>query len=264
MVDRGGDTEIEKIKIHKNQEASVSLPKKKTMSLSSSSESAGEVYGSIPFANVLSVFSLGDLLECMTRTPTPFHIEVIMEATNTRAARRAMALSVNRRRAYSDGVAIGQVLLQMGIPKRYCDDVCTTILADWRYPEHKRQAWLSNGDFVRGLEDGYQHVPTDFSIITAGDEEEGAYHSRRESELNERDHKTYFGAGAANQNPSNVDEAFMRFLAEVEEAAAADPCQVSDATSDPDLNHGNHEQIRIKQESPDCMILEGIPDCFRS
>ncbi|KAL8937363.1 MAG: hypothetical protein Q9211_003725 [Gyalolechia sp. 1 TL-2023] len=123
------------------------------------------VYGAIPSSNVLCVVSVDKLLHLLSQVPAPFYVEIIKKAKNTRSARKAMASAVNRTLTHDDGVTFGHFLLSLGIPKRYLEYVCTTILADWRFPEHR--TWLSNKEFVQGLSEAYQQTPQGFSVIPA-------------------------------------------------------------------------------------------------
>ncbi|KAL9029039.1 MAG: hypothetical protein Q9196_002675 [Gyalolechia fulgens] len=123
------------------------------------------MYGAIPSSNVLCVVSVDKLLHLLSQVPAPFYVEIIKKAKNTRSARKAMASAVNRTLTHDDGVTFGHFLLSLGIPKRYLEYVCTTILADWRFPEHR--TWLSNKEFVQGLSEAYQQTPQGFSVIPA-------------------------------------------------------------------------------------------------
>lgn len=170
-----------------------------------------KVYGSIPSHNVLSVLSMADLFSCMSRTREPFNLDIIKQAPRTGETRERMASRVSRRLTLTDGVGFGLVLARLGIPKRYVEDMCTTLLADWRYPEYPGNAWLSNMEFVRGLNDGYQHGHTDFAVIATDFEEERVvkfeecaavkeeYRDNRASDPINNGQSPYFDAGASNR-----------------------------------------------------------------
>ncbi|KAL8907750.1 MAG: hypothetical protein Q9207_001233 [Kuettlingeria erythrocarpa] len=164
-------------------------------------------------------------------TPWPFYTDIIKHSTNTKGVRKAMASAVRRSLNYADGLAIGAVLSQLGIPKRYLQDLCTTILADWRYFECEGQAWLANEEFVQGLTQSYREAAVDFVTMAADDVEiaaEGFHESgvaRKDNhkhspwEPNNEDRKSHVGLKNKEANPPGVEEGFERFLADVEEAA---------------------------------------------
>lgn len=110
-----------------------------------------------------------ELLHIMSQARGPYHVDLITTAKRTRAARKAVAPLVKRRLQYNDGVAFGRLLPYLGIPKRYVEHVCTIILKDWGYPEHKAQAWMTNGEFVQGLDDTYRTMSQGFNDIGALD-----------------------------------------------------------------------------------------------
>ncbi|KAL9008774.1 MAG: hypothetical protein Q9173_006132 [Seirophora scorigena] len=151
-------------------------------------KSRGEwvVYGAIPSSQVLTVLPMDKVLQRMSATTAPFFINKVQAAKNTGAARQAVASNTKRTLKYNDGVAFGRLLLLLGIPERHLRQVCWSLLADWRYPENKRSAWMSNARFVRGLNEGYKELSSDFTDLTADAHEslpnslielEAGYHS---------------------------------------------------------------------------------------
>ncbi|KAL8857921.1 MAG: hypothetical protein Q9178_005540 [Gyalolechia marmorata] len=108
------------------------------------------VYGSIPASNVLSVMPLNHLVNVMSNTIPPFHVNELIKAQKISDARTAMAVSVTRQLTYNDGLAMGQLLLCLGIPKRYVDEITGSMLYDWKSPEFDKGAWKNNEGFVRG------------------------------------------------------------------------------------------------------------------
>ncbi|KAL8653792.1 MAG: hypothetical protein Q9210_001896 [Variospora velana] len=163
------------------------------------------VYGAIPSSQVLAVLPIDEVLQCMSATTAPFFLGKILAAKNTGAARRAVASSTRRKLDCNDGVALGRLMLLLGIPERYLRRVCWSLLADWWYPENKSDAWMSNDDFVRGLSEGYKELSPDFADLTAD------VHKRLPNGLIEGE--------ASHQRSPATHLGFENFLADVEDAA---------------------------------------------
>ena len=113
------------------------------------------MYGSIPASNVLSVIPLNHLVDEMSNTISPFHVNELIKAKKIGVARTAMAISVTRQLIYDDGLAMGRLLLCLGIPKRYVDEITGSMLYDWKYPELDKGAWKDNEGFVRGRDGAF-------------------------------------------------------------------------------------------------------------
>ncbi|KAL8919446.1 MAG: hypothetical protein Q9172_004962 [Xanthocarpia lactea] len=113
------------------------------------------VYGSIPASNVLSVIPLNHLVDVMSNTIAPFHVGELSKAGKILDARTAMRVSVTRQLTYDDGLAMGRLLLCLGIPKRYVDEITGSMLYDWKYPEFEKGAWMNNEGFVRGRDGAF-------------------------------------------------------------------------------------------------------------
>ncbi|KAL8691687.1 MAG: hypothetical protein Q9218_003143 [Villophora microphyllina] len=126
------------------------------------------VWGNIPSANVLGIVSMDDILSTIAQTSSPFHVDKVRAAKYTSQARQAMAIFVKRGLDYNDGLQVGRVLQLLGISKRHLSYATHNILADWRYPEYRNDAWLSNTEFVRGLNVGY-HITSSGFLTTAID-----------------------------------------------------------------------------------------------
>ncbi|KAL8730843.1 MAG: hypothetical protein Q9166_003770 [cf. Caloplaca sp. 2 TL-2023] len=245
------------------------------------------VYGSIPASNVLSVITLDRLLEVMSQLSKPFHIDMIRVAENTGAARDAMKPYVKRRLNYHDGLALGHLLVSLAIPKRYIDETTKLILFDWRYPEHDKDAWKSNQDFTRGLDKAFGSVSYEFRELaviaeehqvsdqaafsdsllqSATDIHDEQLNTEFPSQLSSdgRIPSKYFNTPPSHHS-SNGGLAFMEFLGELEAAAFG--------TTHPN-NHMPHETINtargdgsglvLKEESPECIILDSMPECFET
>ncbi|KAL8984298.1 MAG: hypothetical protein Q9177_004737 [Variospora cf. flavescens] len=189
-----------------------------------------QVYGAIPSSQVLAVLPINEVLRCMSATTAPFFIGKILAAKNTGAARRAVASSTRRKLDGNDGVAFGRLMLLLGIPERHLRRVCWSLLADWWYPEHKSDAWMSNDDFVRGLSEGYKQFSPDFADL-----------DRLPNGLIEGE--------ASHQRSPATQLGFESFLADVENAA---------------FGGRPNEDAEAKRESPDCILLNTIPACFRN
>ncbi|KAI4175965.1 MAG: hypothetical protein LQ343_001247 [Gyalolechia ehrenbergii] len=213
------------------------------------------VYGAIPSSNVLCVLSVDKLLLLLSQVPAPFHVDVIKKAKSTRSARKAMATAVNRRLTHGDGVMFGCLLLSLGIPKRYIEYVCTTILADWRFPEH--ETWLSNKDFVQGLSEAYQRKPRGFTSIAA----------TIEQDRNSRGARPMYNANATVSDPIYDHEWLPSFLTEVEQAAfgAKQTDYITPAHQhEPMAKAESYHESGWKMESPDYVVLDATPVHFKS
>ncbi|KAI4129823.1 MAG: hypothetical protein LQ341_006528, partial [Variospora aurantia] len=194
-------------------------------------KSKGEwvVYGAIQSSQVLAVLPIDKVLRCMSATTAPFFVGKILAAKNTGAARRAVASSTRRKLDGNDGIAFGRLMLLLGIPERHLRRVCWSLLADWWYPEHKADAWMSNDDFVQGLSEGYKQLSPDFADL-----------DRLPNGLIEGE--------ASHQRSPATQLGFENFLADVENTA---------------FGGRPNEDAEVKRESPDCSLLNTIPACFR-
>ncbi|KAL8664896.1 MAG: hypothetical protein Q9168_007818 [Polycauliona sp. 1 TL-2023] len=132
------------------------------------------VHGSIPSSAILTIVPLTHLLTHMSATPSPFYIRHLTSAKNLSAARKAMEPALKKKKILTleDGLAFGQLLHILGIPKRLADEVTSEILRDWRYEEGPRwgrqqrglpwverkeqgERWMRNRDFLQGREEGF-------------------------------------------------------------------------------------------------------------
>ncbi|KAL8869737.1 MAG: hypothetical protein Q9198_007809 [Flavoplaca austrocitrina] len=247
------------------------------------------VYGEIPPENILCVIPLSHLLAVMSSTTAPFYINKLTAAKNLRGAREAMAPAIGGRSlTYEDGVAVGRVLNVLGIPMRYADEVTSEILRDWRFLEGswrvkgrecggfeekgEMEKWMGNEGFLRGRGEGYGDVVEEWREL----EDAVADGSGREQE-----DETKCGEGTcdadfdpcqiapaldhgATEHPSALDTTtFDGFLQEMEEAA------FNTAPFDGSMRCGAVEgwmeddgAYKIKEESPDCLALDFMPECF--
>ncbi|KAL8837032.1 MAG: hypothetical protein Q9170_002686 [Blastenia crenularia] len=199
-------------------------------------------YGAIPSSCVLSIVPVPKVLQLMSWTPSPFFVGFISKATNTGSARKAMVDFVEHSLTRSDGVAVGRLLLSLGIPNRFIGDVCTTILWDWRYNEaydkrnrgKKREDWKLNSGFVQGLTKGYQQISAGFFAIA--EEDEGSSFSSC--------------------------DAFGDFLTQLEIAAFGQH-PLGNARSDANLCPASIDEPRyepeVKEEFRDCFALNQVP-----
>ncbi|KAI4273787.1 MAG: hypothetical protein L6R38_006249 [Xanthoria sp. 2 TBL-2021] len=250
------------------------------------------VHGCIPASNVLCVVPLSRLVEIMSCTIPPFHIGELSVARNLSRARNAMASAINRRLTYDDGLAVGRVLLVLGTPERYIDEVTSEILRDWRfpegafpgqrnvaYPERRDEAWRANGGFLRGRREGFRTLMGGFcELAGAGDGlgvgmDEGiefqasnsaygiAFDPPRSTVANHC-HDDY---NATAQAPAVDHTPFWGFLQELEVAAfgtarldGSIPCGAINGfwEGEPDL--------KMKEESPDCLALDSMAECLES
>ncbi len=132
------------------------------------------MYGSIPASNVLTVIPLNHLVDVMSNTIPPFHVDELIKAKKIGDARTAMAVSVTRQLTYDDGLAMGRLLLCLGIPKRYVDEITGSMLYDWKYPEFDKGAWKSNEGFVRGRDGAFcTGLAVGFVELSSADLEDG-------------------------------------------------------------------------------------------
>ncbi|KAL9602454.1 MAG: hypothetical protein Q9219_001879 [cf. Caloplaca sp. 3 TL-2023] len=142
----------------------------------------------------------------------PFYVDEILRAKNTSAARKAIKSRVQRTLTFADGMAFGRLLFFLGIPMRFVDGFCTTLLNDWGYPESLKQTWLLNEDFVQGRNHAYQAAMQGFQIFVP-DNDEG---------IEERDcihdGSEHVPEDIIQQSSTNV-LSFAEFLAEVEDVA---------------------------------------------
>lgn len=211
----------------------------------------------------------------MSATAPPFHIDELRVATNLRQARAAMAVHVNRKLTFEDGVAVGRVLLCLGIPKRDVDEVTGDMVRDWRFPEGApfagrkqgkglavgdcggEEGWRGNGGFLRGREEGFADVSEGFWELEEGVKEEelegegeGCGAGVFERPMVEDD--------VAVRAPAGDGATFWGFLEELE--AAAFGTAGFDGLSRCGL--GDDEvAFGAKEESPDCLGLDSIKGC---
>ncbi|KAL8646828.1 MAG: hypothetical protein Q9226_006694 [Calogaya cf. arnoldii] len=239
------------------------------------------VHGSIPASNVLSIIPLSRLVETMSSARPPFHIDKLIAAKNLGKAREAMASSIKRLLNYNDGLAIGKVLLCLGIPKRYLDELTSAILHDWRFPEgpyqeRKRkfcperdnEKWKLNGGFIRGRNEGFASEIGEWRELREDEEEcgpdgDGTYDTAM-WKPSESTTSYGFNWDATPQAPA-VDVGctpFCGFLMELEEVAFGSSqldgflrCGSAIGCSEEDLN------VRLKEESPDCLALDSMHEC---
>ncbi|KAL8918235.1 MAG: hypothetical protein Q9208_007463 [Pyrenodesmia sp. 3 TL-2023] len=220
---------------------------------------------------------MDELIQTMSQTTAPFQMHKVQEARNTRSARTAFAPFTQRVLIHDDGIAIGGLLSQLGIPGRYIEHMCSMILWDWKFPEERDNAWTSNEVFVQGLKDGYRRPTSGFAKMEAGEEEgrkeerltkvrgaAGSY-CNQSSSSNEEHDDACSNDGNAPGTPLQTDETFRDFFADIEEAAFGER-QFGHAISDNNLEDrlGNepHDSIRPKQEPSDRMILEAVPKSY--
>ena len=242
----------------------------------------GPVYGEIPPENVLCVTPLSRLVAVMSSTTAPFYINELTAAKNLRRAREAMAPAIGGRSlTYEDGVAIGRVLSLLGIPMRYADEVTSEILRDWRFMEGgwsgrgkrgggfeekgEKEKWMGNEGFLRGRGKGFGDVVGEWreleDDLRCGDIQ-GRTHSA--------DPGPYPGIAAfhdgydsAAKTPAVDATTFGGFLQEMEEAA------FDTGSFDGSMRCGAVEgwmeddgAYTIKEESPDSLALDCMPECF--
>ncbi|KAI4212578.1 MAG: hypothetical protein LQ349_009344 [Xanthoria aureola] len=225
------------------------------------------VHGHIPASNVLCVVPLAHLVATMSATAPPFHIDELRVATNLRRARAAMAAFVNRKLTFEDGVAVGRVLLCLGIPKRDVDEVTGAMMRDWRFPEGAaavpgrkkgkkgavvegggEEGWRGNGGFLRGREEGFGGMGLEgFWELGEGVKEE-----------EEEEEAVGVGDGEAVQAPAGDGATFWGFLEELEVAAFG--VVGVDGLSRWGLGE-DEAAFEVKEESPDCLGLESMKGC---
>ncbi|KAI4252832.1 MAG: hypothetical protein L6R42_007817, partial [Xanthoria sp. 1 TBL-2021] len=244
------------------------------------------VHGCIPASNVLCVVPLSRLVQAMSSTIPPFHIGELAVARNLSRARKAMATAINRQLDYQDGLAVGRVLLCLGIPGWYTDEVTSEMLRDWRfpegafpgqrnvpYPERRDEAWRANGGFLRGRREGFRTMMGGFCELAgaggglgvgmdggiafcAGNTSYGTAFDPPRSTAANHCHDECNATGqalAVDQTP------FWGFLQELEVAA------FGTARLDGPLGCGaingfweGEPDLKMKEESPDCLALDSI------
>lgn len=205
------------------------------------------------------MLTIKEVFEIMSQTKAPFEMRKVQAARNTSAARTAFAPFTQRTLTNDDGIAVGRLLLRLGIPGRYIGHTCSMILWDWKFPEERDNAWASNDDFVQGLRDGYRRTTDGFVELGIG-EDDGW--EEQLSSSNEEYDDAPSDNGIASETPLQTDQTFMDFMADIEEAAFGER-QSGQVVSDTNLEDrvGNEPQnwIRPKQESSDRLVLEAVP-----
>ncbi|KAL9626343.1 MAG: hypothetical protein Q9204_007382 [Flavoplaca sp. TL-2023a] len=247
------------------------------------------VYGEIPAENVLCVIPLSHLVAVMSSTTAPFYINKLTVAKNLRRAREAMAPAIGGRSlTCKDGVAVGRVLSVLGIPMRYADEVTSEILRDWRFLEGswqvkgrggggfeekgEKEMWMGNKGFLRGRGKGFGDVVGEWRELEDAVDNGSERDQEDETRCGEGTYDADFDpcqivAGldyGATEHSSALDTTtFDGFLQEMEEAAF-DP-----ATFGGSMRCGAVEgcmeddgAYTIKEESPDCLALDYMPECF--
>ena len=252
----------------------------------------GPVYGEIPPENVLCVTPLSRLVAVMSSTTAPFYINELTAAKNLRRAREAMAPAIGGRSlTYEDGVAIGRVLSLLGIPMRYADEVTSEILRDWRFMEGgwlgrgkrgggfeekgEKEKWMGNEGFLRGRGKGFGDVVGEWRELEGVMDDGSARDQEDETRYGGDGEGTYdadfdpcpIAAGldnGAREHSSDLDTTtFGGFLQEMEEAA------FDTVPFDGSMRCGAVEgwmeddgAYTIKEESPDSLALDCMPECF--
>lgn len=252
----------------------------------------GPVYGEIPAENVLCVIPLSRLVKVMSSTSPPFYIDKLTAAKNLGRAREAMAPAIGGRRlTYEDGVAVGRVLSVLGIPMRYADEVTSEILRDWRFMEGswrvkgkrgggseekgERKKWMGNEGFLRGRGNGFGDVVGEWRELDDGEVDglrcgaedemrcggdgEGPY----DTDLDPCQIAAGLDYGATEYSSALDTTTFDGFLQEMEEAAfdtaafdGSMRCGAVDGWMEDDGAY------KIKEESPDCLALDCMPECY--
>ncbi|KAL8948798.1 MAG: hypothetical protein Q9222_005043 [Ikaeria aurantiellina] len=222
--------------------------------------------GVVPASDILHIVSIDQLLQTMSETINPFYIDMIQSARNTRSARAAMKTHINRRLNFGDGLAMGELLSCLQIPKRYVDETISLLLWDWKYPEYTDSAWLSNSHFLQGIHYAYLSPSSDFRTVAAAqavtvEEEQQPNSSRAHDSRHTLETATdRFG------NKEKTSDWFANFIDEVEQAAfggSEHEQYLNQESSSTDAEYTTNQAVTLKkEETPELQILNTVPRCF--
>ncbi len=173
-------------------------------------------------------------------------------------------------------MAVGRVLLCLGIPKRYVDEVTGAVVRDWRFPEgapfagRKKkglvvgegggEGWRGNGGFLRGREEGFGGMSVEGGFWELGEgvgvkEEQEEEEEEGESGVGNGFESLMVEDGEVVRAPSGDGATLWGFLEELEEAAFG----VAGVDGLSRCGLGEDEAAYwVKEESPDCLALDSM------
>lgn len=158
---------------------------------------------------------MDELLACMSRTLSPFFMDIIQSAKYTGQARKAIVASVNSKSlTQNDGLSVGHLVQIFGIPSQFLEYTTHVILTDWRWPERFSEVWKENLGFVRGLNAGYHLTASDLQPTDINSERDRQI-SRQESPCRKSDPTSQH----TNSAPLDTSEWLTDFFADLEVTA---------------------------------------------